>query len=164
MKLKIILTCLFAIVTLNFHSQSNSQPYFKFPDAIGYVNDFEGILKQGQIDHLNRMIVKHEKLTTNEIAIVTIESYAPYKTLFDYSLDLGNYWGTGKAGKNNGILIVFGKQIREVRIQVGKGLEDKLTNEEAKYIIDQYMVPKFKKGKFYTGIKKGLVKIMKEIK
>ncbi len=58
------------------------------------------------------------KETTNEIAIVTISSFEPYETLFEYSLELGNYWGIGKKDKNNGIAIVFGQKIRQIRIQV----------------------------------------------
>jgi uncharacterized protein len=165
MKLRIIiLTCLFTIVALNFHSQSHPQEYFRLPENIGYVNDFEGVLTQNQIDDLSQIIRVHEKLTSNEIAVVTIASYKPYKSLFDYSLNLGNYWGVGKADKDNGILIVLGKQIREIRIQVGYGLEAKLKDEEAKFIIDTFMVPEFKKGDFYLGIKKGVLEIINEIK
>lgn len=144
-------------------SQNNNPKEFKFPTYVGYVNDFEEIFTKDQISVLNKIIEKQEKETSNEIVIVSIQSYAPYSALFEYSLELANYWGIGKKDKNNGIAIVFGKQIRQIRIQVGYGLENKLKDEESKKIIDNTIIPEFKKGDFYTGIKNGLVEIIKEI-
>jgi len=108
---------LFGIISLTVFSQTDTIIDFKFPDYIGYVNDFEKIFTVEQISELNDIIKNHEKKTTNEIAIVSISSYEPYETLFDYSFDLAYYWGIGKKDKNNGIVIVFGKQIRQIRIQ-----------------------------------------------
>lgn len=165
MKTKILLIgLLWGLISLTGYSQSDKNPDFKFPDYIGYVNDFEGIFTQDQIKELNDIIAQHEKETTNEIAIVTITSFEPYKTLFDYSLALANRWGVGKKDKNNGITIVFGKQIRQIRIQVGYGLENKLKDEEAKKIIDKTIIPEFKKGDYYAGIKNGLLEIIDQIK
>jgi uncharacterized protein len=130
---------------------------------LGYVNDFEGIFTIGQIAELNKIIERHEKETTNQMVIVTTPSFAPFENLFDYSLKLANTWRVGQKGKNNGIAIVFGKQIRQIRIQVGYGLENKLKDEEAKRIIDNIIIPEFKKEDYYMGIKNGIAEIFKEI-
>lgn len=151
------------IFSLTTFSQKNNLTDFKFPAYVGYVNDFEGIFSPEQISELNQIIAEEENKTSNEIAIVSIESYAPYKTLYEYSLELANYWKIGKVDKNNGIAIVFGKQIRQIRIQIGYGLENKLKDDEAKKIIDSIIIPEFKKGDFFNGIKEGLIEIIKEI-
>lgn len=165
MKTKILLTgFLLAFFLLTGYGQDNIKAEVKFPERLGYVNDFEGIFSQVQINELNDIIANHEKVTTNEIAVVTIGSFEPYPTLFDYSLALANYWGIGKKDKNNGIVIVMGKQIRQIRIQVGYGLENKLKDDEAKRIIDNTIVPQFKKGDYFTGIQKGLAEIINEVK
>ncbi|MFA5990607.1 MAG: TPM domain-containing protein [Sphingomonas sp.] len=140
-----------------------SQSDFKFPYREGYVNDFEGVFSSEQILELNSIVGQQEKETTNEIVIVSIKSFEPFETLFDYSLKLANNWGVGQKDKNNGITIVFGKQIRQIRIQVGYGLEKKLKDEEAKKIIDNVIIPEFKKGDYFVGIKNGLTEIIKEI-
>jgi len=165
MKTKTLLIgLLFGLITLTSFSQVNKKINFKFPDYVGYVNDFEEIFTKEQIKELEEIIAKHEEVTTNEIAVVSIDSFEPYKTLFDYSLDLSNYWGIGKKDVNNGIVIVFGKQIRQIRIQVGYGLENMLKDEEAQKIITNTIIPEFKKGDFYAGIKKGLIEIINEVK
>ena len=160
----LLLGLIFGLISLIGYSQADKKNDFKFPDYVGYVNDFEGIFTQDQIKELNDIISKQEKETTNEIAIVSITSFEPYETLFDYSLDLANNWGIGKKDKDNGIAIVFGKQIRQISIQVGYGLENKLKDEEAKKIIDNIIIPEFKKGDFFIGIKNGLIEIINEIK
>lgn len=162
MKLKT--TYILYLIFLISCSGTDKKTKNNLPDYTGCVNDFENILTKEQINDLTDIIIKNEKETTNEIAIATISSFEPYKTLFDYSLDLAKYWGIGKKNKDNGILIVFSKMIREMRIQVGIGLEKKLTNEECKMIIDSSFVPEFKKGDYYAGVKKGLTEIMNEIK
>ncbi len=100
---------------------------------------------------LNEIIANHEKETTNQIAIATIESFNPYETLFQYSVDLGNYWGVDQKDT-------------QIQIQVGYGLEDKLEDDEAKRIIDNAIVPEFKNGDYFQEIKKDLHEIIKEIK
>lgn len=163
--MKTLLTALlFGCFVLTGYSQDLSKADVKFPNRLGYVNDFEGIFSSEQVKELNDLAANHEKETTNEIVLVTIGSYEPYPSLFDYSYALANHWGIGKKEKNNGIAIVMGKQIRQIRIQVGYGLENKLKDEEAKRIIDQIIVPEFKKGDYYAGLEKGLVEIINEIK
>jgi len=159
----LIIGFLFGIMSLTVFSQTNAKTSFKYPKSVGYVNDFEKIFTKDQINELNGIITKHEKKTTNEIAIVSITSYKPYDTLFDYSLGLANAWGVGKKDKNNGIVIVFGKQIKQIRIQVGNGLQNKLSDKETKKIIENTIIPEFKKGEFYAGIKNGLIEIINEI-
>lgn len=134
------------------------------PQPVGYVNDFENMLTQEQENELTKIIKRHEDLTTDQIVIVTVASYAPYESLFDYSLDLGNSWGIGVKDKSNGVLIVLGKQLREVRILNGYGVEGRLTDAETKKIIDETMIPEFKSDKYFQGLAKGLRAIIRELK
>jgi len=165
--MKYISTIFLIAITLISHSifsQVIDSSQFKFPNPVGYVNDFEGVFSEEQKTELTKIITNFEKETSVEIVIVSITSYSPYENLFDYSLDLANHWGVGKKEKNNGIAIVFGMQIHEIRIQIGYGLEDVLADEEAKGIIDHTIIPEFMKGDVYSGIKRGLLEIIKELK
>ena len=135
---------------------------------IGWVSDFENNFTEVQINFLDSVIAQHETETGDEIAIVTlqldsvaIKSTEEFEAL---SLELFNQWGVGKNEKNNGVGIVFSKKLRKIRIEVGKGLESKLTDKEAKDIIDDIILPEFKKSNYYEGILKGLQEIIKEIR
>lgn len=134
-----------------------------FPQPIGFLNDFEGVFSDYQKQELNELISNHEKQTGNQIAIVTVPSIAPYDDINTYALELGNLWGVGKKGDNNGVLLVFGKKLRAVSLRVGIGLENKLTNKKSQKILNEIIIPEFKNGEFYLGIKKGILEIINTI-
>ncbi|WOD45254.1 TPM domain-containing protein [Hwangdonia lutea] len=127
-----------------------------FPLPMGYVSDFEKIFSERQISHLTKIITDYEQKTTREIAIVTISSIEPYGNMKDYSTDLANEWKIGKPEKDNGLIILFSKNLRQIRIATGTGTEQKLTDEICKSVLDNTIIPEFKKGHYYSGIESGL--------
>ena len=74
-----------------------------------------------------------------------------------------NAWGIGEKGKNNGIGVHMSPNLKMIRIEIGYGLNIKLTDEEAKQIIDRIIIPEFKNGNYFIGISKGLKAIFNEI-
>ena len=133
--------------------------------ALGWTNDYEHIFSIDQISELDSIISAFEKETTNEIAIVTIERSLISKESFDsLTLAIAKNWGVGKKAKNNGVLIGISTGLRMIRIQNGYGIEAKLTNAETKKIIDDIILPEFKKGDYFKGTKSGLLALMQKIR
>ncbi len=124
------------------------------------VNDFEFVFTVEQLEKLTLMIRKFEKNTTNQIAIVSIESIGKYKDFNKFAIDLSNYNGIGLKEKDNGLSIVFSKNLRKIRISTGYGTEKILTDEICKNIIDQTIIPEFKNGDYYSGIEKGMAELI----
>lgn len=135
---------------------------------VGWVSDLENIFSREQIQVLDSIIGIHNKETTNEIAIVTYDlDSAQVKTTADFeafTLTLFNEWGIGTKEKKNGIAMIIVPNLKRIRIEVGYNLESKITNEEAKTIIDSIIVPEFKNARYYIGVSKGLQAIINEIK
>lgn len=146
--------------TNSFHEIIPNEP-------IGWVSDYEHVFRTNEITYLDSIIGNHKKLTTNEIAVATLRlDTFSIKTPEDFdqlSLKLFNKWGVGEKDKNNGVGILISVELKKIRIEVGYGLETKLTDEETKIIIDTIIIPDFKKGDYFTGISKGLQAIFKEI-
>ncbi len=132
-----------------------------FPQAIGWVNDFEDIIDSATEVKLTNLILDHNKKTSNQIAIVTISSISPYTALAEFTSDLSNAWGVGEKGKNNGVTIIFSKALREVRITTGLGIEQKLNDALCQKIVDQYMIPAFKDGDYGMGMMDGVSEIIR---
>ncbi len=131
----------------------------------GWVNDYEKILSKAQIIILDSMISNFEKQTSIEIAIVTLDTSYVTKENFDTLItSLGNSWGVGKQGKDNGVIIGVSSGYRRIRISNGYGIEAKLTDAETKKIIDEKIFPEFKKQHYFEGLKKGLLAIMTIVK
>lgn len=134
----------------------------KFPKPIGYVNDFEEIFTVEQKNKLERKLSDYEEQTTNEIAIITINSIEPYDNFSDYATNLSNDWGVGKVDKDNGLTIVISTNLKQIRISTGNGTEKTVTDEIRQNIIEQIIIPDFKNGNYYDGIVKGLAKLIAE--
>ena len=121
-----------------------------------WIFDNENILSHEEEDTLNQIIIKFEKETTNEVVIVTTDNIGDHNKMVFYAVDFGNRLGVGKKNKDNGLVIVVSKQLRETFIATGKSTENILKDEICKNIVDNKMIPEFKNGQFYSGIKKGL--------
>lgn len=134
-----------------------------FPAPLGTVSDFEEILTAEQIRSLDSIIILHERRKNNKISIVSVKSIKPYETLNEYSTDLLNSWKQGDDGKHS-VAISFSKKLNDIQIITGTGLRKKLTEKESKRIIQNSIQPEFEKGDYYLGLKKGLQKIITEIK
>ncbi|MFL5730091.1 MAG: TPM domain-containing protein [Cytophagaceae bacterium] len=126
-----------------------------------FVFDNEELLSKEQEDKFNRLFLAHKKKTGNEIAIHTTASIGNKKDFFSYCLDYANEHGIGKAGRDNGVLIVVSRNLRQVRINTGYGTEKVLKDKIAQKIIDSLMVPQFREQKYYEGIRDGSKEIIR---
>lgn len=131
-----------------------------FPKLKGEVNDYELNFTVEELEKLTLMIREFEKNTSNQIGIVSIKSIGEYTDFDKYVIDLSNYWGVGQKGKDNGLTIVFSKNLKKIRISTGYGTEKILTDEICKRIIDKIMIPEFQKGKYYNGIENALIELI----
>ena len=77
--------------------------------------------------------------------MVTLNSLQGYD-IADYGYQLGRAWGIGQKDKNNGVLLIVAPNEREVRIEVGYGLEGDLTDAVTRLIIENAILPRFRAG------------------
>ena len=152
--------------TFFFFLFASSQFEANFPiRASGWTSDYEHIFSDDQIAELDSIISRFERETTNEIAIITIESSWTTEESFDsLTLAIANNWAIGKKDKKNGILIGISTGLRRIRIQNGYGIEAKLSDAETKKIVDDIILPEFKQGNYYEGTKKGLLALMEKVR
>ena len=125
----------------------------------GRVVDQAGILSSAVKAELETALAAHENNTTNQVVVVTLESLNG-ANIEEYSLELGRRWGIGQKGKDNGALLVVAPNDKQIRIEVGYGLEGILTDALSSNIINYYIIPEFKKGDIQNGIKIGTQKII----
>ena len=81
----------------------------------------------------------------------------------EYGYQLGRHWGIGQAGKDNGALLIVAPEEREVRIEVGYGLEGELTDAQSRTIIETRILPHFRQGDFAAGIKAGVAAMIETL-
>lgn len=126
-----------------------------FPALTGRVVDTADLLSPAQEAQLTGRLADLERRTTDQLVIVTLPSLGG-RSIEDYGLALGNHWGIGQRGKDNGVLLILAMEDRKVRIAVGYGLEAILTNERAAEIIRRDILPHMRKARYAPGIEAGV--------
>jgi uncharacterized protein len=125
------------------------------PKLTGYVNDNADIISSGVELKIENYLRQFEGSDSTQIGVLTIPSLEG-ESLEEYALKVAEAWLLGQKGKDNGVLLLVARDDRKIRIEVGYGLEGKLTDLLAGRIIDQEMVPYFRQGNFEGGIIAGI--------
>jgi uncharacterized protein len=127
-----------------------AQEFPPVPDPARLVNDYTATLSKEQTATLETKLVAYYDSTSTQIAIVMISSLDGYP-IDDYAIELGERWGIGSKGKDNGVLIFVAKDDRKIFIPVGYGMEGVLTDGLIKRIIENDIKPAFREGNYYLG-------------
>ncbi len=125
----------------------------------GFVNDFAGLFSVEEKADLEQVLVNFEKESSNEISVVSIVTLGD-ESIEAYAVKLFEEWKIGKEGKDNGVLLLISRDDREMRIEVGYGLEGALTDALSSQIIRNIMNPEFREEKYYEGVKGALTAIV----
>ncbi|PIF06226.1 MAG: hypothetical protein CSA36_02790 [Draconibacterium sp.] len=136
------------------------------PNPPRLVNDFAGILSSDERSLLENNLVQFDRETSTQIVVVTIDDLEGYDP-GDYAFRLGEKWGVGQQGKNNGIVVLLKpKQDNskgEVYVATGYGLEGVLPDAIVnRTVIDYEMIPYFRQNQYYEGLAAG-IKVIEDI-
>ncbi len=127
----------------------------KLPELTGRIVDEAGLVTAADRQTIEAMLVALEGKSTDQIAVVTLRSLQDYP-IEDFANRLSRKWGIGQAGKNNGILLLVAPNERKVRIEVGRGLEPIMTDLLSGLIINNAILPAFRRGDVSGGIRDGV--------
>jgi uncharacterized membrane protein YgcG len=135
----------------------------KIPNSTGYVNDFANALYDGEEVIMYNIIYNYEKETSIEISIVT-QSNLQGEVIEEYANELFNTWGIGKRYVDDGVLIFLSldSNDRGLRIEVGYGLEEFLTDAQCSHIINDVM-PLLKEGNYSKAVLNTLYGVKEQI-
>ena len=120
-----------------------------------WVSDFAGVVDDRSRSAMETLIAELEQKTGAEIAVVTVRSLDGF-SVEEYAVKLFASWGIGKRKKDTGVLLIAAVQERRVRIEVGYGLEGILPDGVTGEILDTYVLPSFREGKYGAGLYRGV--------
>jgi uncharacterized protein len=131
--------------------QQQAQPQLHFPALTGRVVDAAHLLAPADTKKIETISQDIEQRTKAQLVVATVASLEG-QPISDYGLRLGRFWGVGRKGVNDGLLILVAPKERQVRIEVGYGLGRRVTNRFAAKVIDETLVPAFRDRRFGPGI------------
>jgi uncharacterized protein len=132
---------------------ASAQP--RFPALTGRIVDEAGLLGAADRQELTRTLEAIEQKSTDQVVVYIARSLQGYP-VEDFGYQLGRAWQIGQKDKNNGVILIVAPNERKVRIEVGRGLEPQLTDAMSKLIIQNAILPAFRRGDFPAGIKAGI--------
>ena len=156
---KTILSIVLILALNNCYSQiTDSSVVNSLPEISDYINDFEDVLSSNQENILKSSVKSFDNETNHKIIVVTVNSIESFENIYDYSLAVSN-----SIKFNSSVVIVMSKNLSQIQIQNNDSVIDKLTNEETKNILDNYIIPEFKRDNYFKGLLKGIAEIDQRI-
>lgn len=134
-------------------------PAPQFPALTGRVMDQANLLDTETQRRLDSALQNFEQASAIQLVVVTVPDLqgAPIE---EFGYQLGRFWGIGQKDKNTGVLLIVAQAERKIRIEVGYGLESKLTDALSENIIQTVILPPFKQGQPAVGIEQGAAAII----
>jgi uncharacterized protein len=147
------ITTLLAGLFLVLHGTGQDIPDPMQPPRM--VNDFSGLLEAGDREQLETKLQDFYYETSTQIYVVILDDIAGYD-IADFTSQLGEKWGIGTKGRDNGAVILLNpspdRQHGDVHIATGYGLEGAIPDAIANRIVDIDMIPHFRELDYYGGL------------
>lgn len=135
-----------------------NENYRKF--VTGYVNDHAGLLRPEEGRELAALLAAFDEQTTNQFIVVTLSTLPPGESLERFALRLAEAAQAGTAEQDNGLLLLILSKERKIRVEVGIGLEEKITDGRAGRVIREVLAPAFQEEAYFTGIQDAMLALV----
>jgi uncharacterized protein len=127
------------------------------------VNDYGDMLSAESERRLETLLKELEATDSTQVTVLTIPSLDG-DSLEDFSIRVAERWKIGRKGFDNGVILIVSRDDRKVRIEVGYGLEGRLTDLTAGRIIRDRIVPEFRAGRFDQGVLNGVAALTEVVR
>ena len=126
------------------------------------VTDLTGTLSAGEVAQLEQKVAAFEARKGSQIAVLIVPTTRP-ESIEQYSIRVVEAWKLGRKGVDDGALLLVAKDDRELRIEVGYGLEGALSDLVSNRIVEDIIVPRFRQGDFAGGVDAGVDAMIKVV-
>lgn len=134
------------------------------PPPKQYFNDYAGVCQPGTVRELNTRLEQFERDSSNQILVVVYPKMTSDSSIEDFTVRVAQSWKVGQKDKSNGAVLFVFIQDRKMYLQVGYGLEGALPDARTKQIIENDIIPQFRKGYVDAGLRAGVDSILASVK
>ena len=158
-----IFPILLLVCTLTLFVFGKPSQAFEVPTLKGRINDYAGMLSPVTTKTLESVLTEFETTDTTQIVVLTIPSLEG-ESIEEYSIRVAETWEIGQKGHDNGAILLIAKADRQLRIEVGYGLEGRLTDATAGRIIRTIIVPELKAGRYDQAVTNGVAAMIQVVR
>lgn len=135
-------------------------PAAAIPPLDAPVVDTTGTLDPATVQRLDAQARALQQRKGSQLQVLVVASTRP-ESIEQYAVRVFEAWRLGRAGVDDGVLLLVAKDDRTVRIETGYGLEGAIPDAVANRVIQEYLVPKFRNGDFDGGIEDATTVLVK---
>lgn len=125
------------------------------------VVDLGNFFSENEAEDLRNLAYEIHTNRGPQITILTVPDLQGF-SIEDFSIKVADKWQLGSKEKDNGLLIIISKAEREVRIEVGRGLEGDITDYDTSLYTKDIFPRYFKQGDFHGGIRLFMEEVAKK--
>ena len=128
------------------------------------VNDLAAVLAPQDAQAVERALAQLRRDSGVEGTLVTLPDRARYggEALEPFATGLFNHWGIGDAQRNDGFMLLFLRDDREARIELGRGypVESDIIAQD---IMSRVMLPALRRGEVSAALRDGTLAVIDHI-
>jgi uncharacterized protein len=133
------------------------------PPLTAHINDYAHMISEPTAAGLERELAGVEKTDSTQIVVLTVPGLEG-ENIEEFSIRVAEAWKIGSKGVDNGVILLIVRDDRKVRIEVGRGLEGRLTDLVSGRIIRYGIIPRFRAGDFDGGVRAGVSGIVEAVR
>jgi uncharacterized protein len=149
----------FAAVANSSANSPASRPDAPAYGLVGRVSDHAAVLTSGERADIESRLASYEGETGHQLAVLTVPHLAG-EEIDAYALRTANAFGLGRKGIDNGILLMVTIRERKIRIELGRGFSEYISDEDAARIVAEDISPHLARGRFAEGLTRGVTALM----
>ena len=130
------------------------------PAPRAHFNDYASLVSAQTAAALDAKLAQFERDTSNQLVVAIFPTMQSDSSIEDYTVRVAQSWHAGLKGKDNGAVLFIFAQAHKAYLQVGYGLEGSLPDALAKRIIENEIVPRFRRGDYDGGVTSGVNAIL----
>jgi uncharacterized protein len=132
------------------------------PELTRRVTDLSATLSAEQAAALEHRLAAFEAQRGSQIAVLILPTLGG-EDIAQFGIRVAEQWKVGREKFDDGVVLIVAKDDRQLRVEVGYGLEGAIPDAVAKRVIAETIVPRFRDGDYYGGIDAGVQQLMRLI-
>lgn len=141
---------LFSLLLLISLSASGAE--LQLPALSSPVMDLAGMLSEAERKDLSELAYEINTNNGPQMTILTVNDMQDYP-IEEFSIRVAEKWQLGTKEKDNGLLVIIAKAERQMRIEVGNGIEGEVTDYDTTKYTKEIFPQYFKGGQFHAGLR-----------
>ncbi|QQQ03832.1 TPM domain-containing protein [Lysobacter enzymogenes] len=123
------------------------------PKLTGPVVDLTGTLDAAAVARLGERSLELQRRKGAQVMLLMLDSTSG-EDIGAYAGRVFAQWQPGRAGIDDGVLVVVAKRDRRMRIHLGRGLEATIPDDTAQRVIDEILAPAFRDEDYPGGLER----------